>query len=244
MTRAGRLARVYVRASGHWNAHNRESQETYSDESDPHARKVPRARNHRAWSSRDAIRALSRSAGAVDRVSGPGSGHLCDGPLSHRDLAKTDGYLIAASRRASSGSAIRGCVKCSRPAWLGAERAASAPLLLAVDGPHGGSPACSDGRGRFRLLHVGTKPRQNIGYRIEILSGHPATPRHNRPFRDPRATRSRRGSWGADDSFVFGSANTELMRIPAGGGNWEELTTPAAGESHSWPWYPAGLVHL
>ena len=53
----------------------------------------------------------------------------------------------------------------------------------------------------------------------------------------PGAAASRGASWGPDDTIIFATATTRrLWRVPADGGEPEELTTPAPGEgAHLWP---------
>jgi Tol biopolymer transport system component len=67
--------------------------------------------------------------------------------------------------------------------------------------------------------------------KVSILGGPPAT------ICELPAGSSRGGSWGDDDSIIFAMSGTSgLMRVPAGGGEPEELTRlqPRQG-AHQWP---------
>ena len=68
--------------------------------------------------------------------------------------------------------------------------------------------------------------------KVSILGGPPVT------ICDlPGAAAPRGGSWGHDDTIIFATSLTSgLWRVPAGGGEPDELTTPEPGEgSHRWP---------
>ena len=55
------------------------------------------------------------------------------------------------------------------------------------------------------------------------------------PIQEVCAARRLRGaSWTADGTIVF-SATDRLLRVPATGGEPEEITTPAPGQVHHWP---------
>ena len=46
------------------------------------------------------------------------------------------------------------------------------------------------------------------------------------------------GTWGPDDTIVYGQATSGLYRVPASGGTAVELTTLGEGEgTHRWPWF-------
>ncbi len=48
----------------------------------------------------------------------------------------------------------------------------------------------------------------------------------------------RGGTWGPDDTIVYGTSRTGLYRVPASGGTPVEHTTLREGEqSHRWPWF-------
>jgi len=55
----------------------------------------------------------------------------------------------------------------------------------------------------------------------------------------------RGASWGDDNTIVFGTDNNGLWRVRGGGGEPEQLTTPAGGSAHRWPhWLPGGRAAL
>jgi hypothetical protein len=53
------------------------------------------------------------------------------------------------------------------------------------------------------------------------------------------------GAWGPDDTIVFAPNTQGLMRMPAGGGDPQRLTTPSGGSvRHSWPAILPGGTHV
>jgi serine/threonine-protein kinase len=66
--------------------------------------------------------------------------------------------------------------------------------------------------------------------KVSILGGPPVT------ICDLRGGAPRGASWGLDDTIIFATAGTSgLWRVPAGGGEPEQLTTPDQQGNHWWP---------
>ncbi len=59
-------------------------------------------------------------------------------------------------------------------------------------------------------------------------------------------SRARGGTWGPDDTIVYGTFANALYQVPASGGTPVELTTLEEGEAgHGWPWFlPNGKAVL
>jgi Tol biopolymer transport system component len=55
----------------------------------------------------------------------------------------------------------------------------------------------------------------------------------------------RGASWGDDNTILVGTDSNGLLRVRGGGGEPEQLTTPAEGSAHRWPhWLPGGRAAL
>ena len=146
----------------------------------------------------------------------------------------------------------------SSPADAPDLRAQDVDVAITADGTRIVYPTMVDGRQLVvraldeleatRLGGIGRTPREPffspdgnwIGYftggilkKVSVLGGPPVTVCE---LPAGQGTGPRGASWGLEDSIVFATAGpTGLLRVPAAGGEPEELTTPDPGANHLWP---------